>query len=327
MAENIEILDEEQEITGQTSFFRWMFYSSIFLVLIFAAGYFFKIKASFNHHSEIMLPSVNFTPQELIEKPEIRLAHLQRRVTGASFYLYKVKMRDNLWKIASRKGYSVHSIIGCNPQLQTYDVSFNQIIMLPSRGGTLHTVQPNDTWQAIAERYKYSKEKIMSTNSNVDKLVPGEMIFIPEKHPDMALMNENMREKYELRALFTSPLGGRLTSLFGRRVHPVTGVPSFHGGIDIAVKNNTWVGAAADGIVIVAGDGIGHYGKAVFIEHENGYVTHYGHLSRIYVRQGQKVKARQLIAKSGSTGRVTGPHLHFTIKKNDVSKDPLKFIW
>ena len=111
------------------------------------------------------------------------------------------------------------------------------------------------------------------------------------------------------------------------RRHPVTGVRSLHGGIDIAVKEGTWVGAAAAGTVIFASHDAGHYGTAVYIYHGNGYVTHYGHLSKIYTHVGQKVKARQLIAKSGSTGRSTGPHLHFTIKKNDVSIDPIKFIW
>jgi murein DD-endopeptidase MepM/ murein hydrolase activator NlpD len=79
--------------------------------------------------------------------------------------------------------------------------------------------------------------------------------------------------------------------------------------------------------VITASNDVGHYGTAVFIDHQNGYITHYGHLSKIYVHVGQHVKAHQLIAKSGATGRVTGPHLHFTIKKNGVNLDPLKFIW
>ena len=89
----------------------------------------------------------------------------------------------------------------------------------------------------------------------------------------------------------------------------------------------TWVGAAADGVVILASHNVGHYGTAVYIDHKNGYITHYGHLSSYKVRVGQKVRAGQLIAKSGASGRVTGPHLHFTIKKGDRSLDPLKFLW
>lgn len=257
-----------------------------------------------------------------------RLASLQVRSPGVAFYIHTVKPRENLWKIAARRRYSVHSIIGCNPELGTYDVAVGQRVIVPARGGSLHTIQLGDTWQKIADRYGVESETIQRTNAGVSSLVPGEYIFVPGARPDMALMNPAMRAKYELRALFTSPLGGRLSSVFGKRRHPVTGAArSFHGGIDIAVPDNTWVGAAAAGVVTVASSGIGHYGTAVFIDHGNGYETQYGHLSKVMVRPGQRVKPRQLIAKSGSTGRVTGPHLHFTIKKNGVHQDPLRYIW
>ncbi len=269
----------------------------------------------------------NFTSRELVENLEARLRYLQTRVPAVAFCIYKVKMRENLWRISTRNRYSVHTIIGCNPQLETYEVSYKQRIILPSRSGTLHPVQQGDSWEAIERRYQVPAAELRAINSGIAELVPGEYVFVPGKRPAMEFMNDKMREKYELRAMFTSPLGGRLSSVFGKRVHPVTGEPSFHGGLDIAVKNHTWVGAAADGVVTVAGSGIGHYGNAVFIDHGDGYETHYGHLSRIHVRVGQRVKARQLIARSGSTGRTTGPHLHFTIKRNGVAKDPLKFIW
>jgi len=271
--------------------------------------------------------AVNKTP-ELTDLLARRLAYLQQKVPTVGFYIHTVKSKENLWKIASRHHYSVHSIIGCNPQLETYDVAIGQRILIPSKGGSLHPVQPGDTWVSVGARYRVAPEKIQGINTGVAALVPGSYIFIPGVRPDTDLMNKAMQEKYQLRSLFTSPLGGRLSSLFGKRKHPVTGsLHSFHGGIDIAVPSNTWVGAAAAGVVTVASDGIGHYGTAVFVDHEDGYETQYGHLSRVLVHVGQRVKARQLIAKSGATGRVTGPHLHFTIKKNGVPKDPLKYIW
>ncbi len=263
----------------------------------------------------------------LTEDIDLRLKHLQAQVTGASFFVRKIKMRENLWKIASGRGYSVHSILGCNPQMRSYDVRVNQRVLLPSRGGTLHRIQGNDTWDSIAKRYDIAKHELIACNGNVQALLTGGLIFVPGRMPDMDLMNADLREKYELRALFSSPLGGRLSSTFGKRRHPVTGNRSFHGGIDIAVPNNTWVSAAADGVVTFAGSNAGHYGTAIFIRHQNGYETHYGHLSRVRVRVGQRVKARQLIARSGSTGRSTGPHLHFTIKRNGSPIDPLKFLW
>jgi murein DD-endopeptidase MepM/ murein hydrolase activator NlpD len=258
---------------------------------------------------------------------EARLAHLQQRVPVVAFYIHTVKLKENLWKIAAKRGYSVHTLIGCNPELKNYEVSAGQRILIPSKAGTLHQVLSDDTWERIAARYRVPVEQLRNINSGVTAPATGEFIFVPGRRPVMELMNEGMRKQYELHALFVSPLGGRLSSFFGRRKHPVTGQKKLHAGIDIAVREGTWVGAAADGVVTVAASGIGHYGTAVFIDHGNGYETQYGHLSQVFVRPGQRVKARQLIAKSGSTGWSTGPHLHFTIKKDGVPKDPLKYLW
>ena len=283
-------------------------------------------------HAQSIAPSTPAVPQVidvklLTQDLDLRLRHLQGRVTGVSFFIAKIKKRDNLWKMARKRGYTVHSILGCNPQMETYDVHINQRILVPSRGGTLRQIQKGDTWESISKKYDLGINELEWCNAGVKSLKEGEYIFVPGRMPDIDLMNEKLREKYELRALFVSPLGGRLSSTFGKRRHPVTGQPSFHGGIDIAVHEGTWVGAAADGVVTVAGDTGGHYGKAVFISHQNGYETQYGHLSRILVRPGQRVKAHKLIARSGSTGRSTGPHLHFTIKRNGKAIDPLKFLW
>jgi LysM repeat protein len=299
----------------------WLIILSI-IIFVFAVSYAVvnQIMVNANNKNIILV-------QEIQNDLQKRLEYLTMRVPNIKFSLYQIQMRDNLWKIASKHNYSVHTIIGCNPQLETYQVNYHDIILLPSIGGTLHKILQDDTWEKISARYEIDKETIKQINIGKKKLIPGEYLFIPGKKPDIQLMNEKMREKYELRSLFVSPLGGRLSSVFGKRRHPVTGTPSFHGGIDIAVKSGTWVGAAADGVVIFASHDAGHYGTAVFIDHQNGYITHYGHLSKIYVHVGQHVKARQLIAKSGSTGRSTGPHLHFTIKKNGVSQDPLKYIW
>ncbi len=300
--------------------------SSAFLfILILCAGYTV-------FHAQAVAPRVIEPPRVsdlnlLMTDLDLRLKHLQARVTGVGFYIATIKKRDNLWKMARRRGYTVHSILGCNPQMETYDVQVGERVMLPSRGGSLRQIQKGDSWQSIANKYQIDLDELLKYNGRVNSLKPGEFIFVPGRMPDIDLMNEKIREKYELRALFVSPLGGRLSSTFGKRRHPVTGKPSFHGGIDIAVHEGTWVCAAADGVVTFAGDSGGHYGKAVFISHQNGYETQYGHLSKIFVREGQRVKAKKLIAKSGSTGRSTGPHLHFTVKHNGKPLDPLKFLW
>jgi murein DD-endopeptidase MepM/ murein hydrolase activator NlpD len=307
--------------------FRW----TVFLAVVLSV--FICVQFWANKRAENILKSVpsvviaSYLPQDILNDAEIRKKYLAPRVRDVSFRVYSVQKGDNLWKLAKKHGYSVHTIIGVNPQLTTYDVFVNQKILLPSSGGSLHPVQENDSWTAVAERYDISEGELRLKNFGISELRAGEYVFIPERRPAVDLMNGQMREKYAMRSLFTSPLGGRLTSVFGKRMHPTTGKVSMHGGIDIAVPSGTWVGAAADGVVILASTDAGHYGTAVFIDHKNGYVTHYGHLSQINVRVGQKVRANQLIAKSGATGRVTGPHLHFTIKKDGKSIDPLKFLW
>jgi len=308
-------------------FFRWSVFLAVILAVFISAQIWVKKTAAKNIASVPIVKIPTYPSEQLLNDVEIRSTYLAPRIRGVRFSVYTVKPGDNLWKLAKQYGYSVHTLIGCNPQLTTYNISTRQKLLIPTSGGSLHPVQKNDTWEIISDKYDVPAENLKLTNFGVFELVPGEYLFIAGKPPAVDLMNESMQEKYALRELFVSPLGGRLTSAFGKRVHPITGKVSMHGGIDIAVPEGTWVGAAADGVVILAGSNIGHYGTAVYIDHKNGYFTHYGHLSYINVKTGQKVKARQLIAKSGSTGNSTGPHLHFTIKKGDTSIDPLKFLW
>lgn len=306
--------------------FRWI----IILLCLSAVLFIVQIKVNSivkkNLNSVVKVEFPQYTKEELIKDSEKRQKYLLTR-TNVKFEVHKVKMKENLWGIAKQHGYSVHTVIGCNPQMKTYHVNVNDKLLLPETGGCLYPVSPNDTWATIAEKYDIDEETLKNTNCRVSDLSKEIFVFVPGKKPAVDTLNESMQEKYALRDMFRSPLAGRLSSTFGTRRHPITGKVSKHGGIDIAVKSGSLVAAAADGVVIVASTDVGHYGTAVFIDHRNGYVTHYGHLSKILVRVGQKVKMGQIIARSGSTGRSTGPHLHFTVKKNGVGVDPLKFLW
>ncbi|MEN6357668.1 MAG: peptidoglycan DD-metalloendopeptidase family protein [Armatimonadota bacterium] len=118
------------------------------------------------------------------------------------------------------------------------------------------------------------------------------------------------------------PCGGRITCPFGYRVHPITGVYKLHTGVDIGVRSGTAVHAAAAGEVILAG-WMGAYGNAVVIDHGGGVSTLYGHNSRLLVKRGQQVSRGQVIARSGSTGYSTGPHVHFEKRINGKPVNPL----
>jgi flagellar protein FlgJ len=124
---------------------------------------------------------------------------------------------------------------------------------------------------------------------------------------------------------FQMPVSGRVSSNFGTRFHPVDHKMKFHGGMDIAVAKGTPIGAAADGEVVFAGRK-GGYGNLVIIRHPDGRESRYGHLDKINVEIGAKVSAGQNIAASGSTGKSTGPHLHFEIRENGQAVDPRKVL-
>ncbi len=106
------------------------------------------------------------------------------------------------------------------------------------------------------------------------------------------------------------PVGGTITSRVGMRIDPIDGVWRHHNGIDIAIPAGTPVRPVAPGVVIYSGSRSG-YGNTVVVEHDNGIVTLYAHNSRIMVAQGQQVTSESTLALSGSSGRSTGPHLHF----------------
>lgn len=126
------------------------------------------------------------------------------------------------------------------------------------------------------------------------------------------------------------PLPGytHISSYFGNRLHPILKVYKFHSGIDIGAPQGTYIHAAASGKVIWAGWRSGGGGNTIIIDHGGGISTLYLHIMNggILVKEGQVVSAGDVIGKVGSTGLATGPHLHFTVKVNGESVDPLKYV-
>jgi murein DD-endopeptidase MepM/ murein hydrolase activator NlpD len=119
-----------------------------------------------------------------------------------------------------------------------------------------------------------------------------------------------------------TPVNGVLTSRFGPRTHPILKTVKVHKGVDWAAPTGTPIHAAFDGTISYAGDG-GGYGNLVKIGHANGFETRYAHLNKFEIAQGAKVRAGDLIGRVGTTGRSTGPHLHFELYLNGKAVDPL----
>ena len=128
---------------------------------------------------------------------------------------------------------------------------------------------------------------------------------------------------------FTYPIGkptrGKVSSYFGYRRDPFHNRKALHTGIDFSTGRGTQVITTADGVIKSAGWRKG-YGKCIVIQHKGGYKTLYGHLSKINVKKGQKVKSGELIGKVGSTGRSTGPHLHYEVYKNGKRINPKNYL-
>ncbi len=117
------------------------------------------------------------------------------------------------------------------------------------------------------------------------------------------------------------PVDGRISSDFGMRKHPVFGDHRFHHGIDIAAPAGTDIYPLKAGVVVFSGERPG-YGNMVVIDHEDGYLTRYAHNEVNLVREGERVAAETVIAKVGSTGNATGPHLHFEVRHRGESINP-----
>jgi len=117
------------------------------------------------------------------------------------------------------------------------------------------------------------------------------------------------------------PVEGRVSSAFGLRKDPMGGAERQHKGMDIAAAHGSDIRAVRDGVVRFADDR-GSYGKVVILDHGDGLETRYAHCSELVVREGEKIRAGERIARVGSTGRSTGPHLHFEVRQDGQAVDP-----
>ena len=240
---------------------------------------------------------------------------------------YQLDGSDNYWTVADDHGINLYTLIGANPTLP-FKAHLGLNVLLLSRKGILHTVYPGDTLQSIAAAYKVDEKELRLENRIHwwRGIRPGDVLFIPDVRP-IRMLTE-WKNYFGQRGFFGVPfahLGEAVTSGFGWRHDPLTGAKEIHTGMDFRAKVGESVYASATGKVIFAGVA-GGYGNLIKIHHNKEYTTYYGHLSQILVRTGQKVKRGQLIGKTGATGHVTGPHLHFEIRRYGIPINPLPLI-
>ncbi len=180
---------------------------------------------------------------------------------------------------------------------------------------------PLDTLISALSKSSYNiLSDVTKQFSFTGKLVELEQISYEEVHKKLTSIVDSKKHTPSI-----WPTHGYISSGFGWRIHPISRRSEFHKGIDIANIPGTHIYAPADGVVDFTG-WLSGYGNYISVDHGYGFKTKYGHLRKILVKEGQKVKRGELIAEMGRSGHVTGPHLHYEVRVLNKAVSPLGYI-
>ena len=209
------------------------------------------------------------------------------------------EMQAKLMQLESL-GERVSGLAGVNP---------NDVKMTPGRGG------------ALVEGRSLSMQELQATLADLDRLTEQRadlMTVMESKLFDLKIRNMMVPTQQPVR-------DGNLGSAFGWRIDPFTGGSALHTGLDFQADTGTPILAAAGGVVVTQ-EYHAAYGNMIEIDHGNDLITRYAHSSKVFVKKGDLIKRGQKVAEVGTTGRSTGPHLHFEVLVQGVPQDPQKFL-
>jgi LysM repeat protein len=233
---------------------------------------------------------------------------------------YMVRRGDSVSSIAAKHSLSVSSIIASNSISNAKRLMAGTVLKIPNMDGLPHKVRRGDTLSGVASSYGIPVEAILDANDlDSETIHPGMTLFLPGAR----MRGEELRRV--LGDLFVYPVRGRLTSGYGWRNDPFTGVRRFHAAIDLAAPLGTPLTAAMDGRVSTLGFN-SVYGKYIILSHSGGYQTLYAHLNEFRVQSGSSVRQGARIGDVGNTGYSTGSHLHFAVFKNGRALNPLTLL-
>lgn len=236
---------------------------------------------------------------------------------------YEVVSGDTLSTIAQKFGVSIDTIKWSN-DLKRDSLSIGQNLKIPPVSGIVHKVKEGETVQSIAKKYKTESQKIVNFPFNdfadldTFALNIGQTLIVPDGVQPEA-------------PAIARPLPPTFAGGSGQLLWPTAGIITqypvwYHMALDIANPAAPGIAAADSGTVTLVEYLRYGYGHHVIVSHGNGLSTLYAHLSEIYVKSGDRVSRGQVLGRMGSTGRSTGTHLHFEVRKNGVILNPLPFL-
>jgi LysM repeat protein len=260
---------------------------------------------------------------------------------------YTIVAGDSIPSIAAAFGVSVETILWENNLSNNDVIRPGKVLRIPPVTGVMYTIVRGDTVKKIADFYKAKPEDIIAFNklgADGSGLVTGNRIMVPRgKKPAPApttavavVPRTTGRPGVKGVSRVALPQGAPGDPFTSGFIWPTTakvlvrGLGFGHTGLDVATHDGSAFGrpsfAAQSGVVKFAGWNNGGYGNLIIIQHDNGFETYYGHHSQIFVSPGQYVERGQTIGAIGSTGRSTGPHLHFEIRINGKIVNPLDYV-
>lgn len=273
---------------------------TVFLILVFTAAFTFTCPAESGQANE--------EPVVLKSK--------------APLY-YTVQKGDCLWSIAENFNVDVDLLALAN-DLGTEEVlQENTELIIPEDNKIRYTVSRGETLWGLAEKFNTTVQSLVKENGSaiLDTLATDQEIVIPVQE-SVDETNQNQSSPViggSIPELDAWPVMGTLSSGFGKRWGRM------HKGVDIAADTGEPIKAVEDGVVVFAGNR-GTYGKAVIINHGDGFRSLYAHASKLMVSPGERVEEGQVIAEVGNTGRSTGPHLHLELLYKGQPVDPQKYL-
>ena len=296
---------------------------------------------------------------------QMRVAATKEKLEPIKTRSYVVAQGDSLWSISNSQNIELDTLVGSNVLKTSARLRPGAILRIPNQDGIFYTLKKGEAIENVSKRYGVSMNKIKQVNVDVDvaSLKTGDEIFLPGAKPEGLIEHEPVKvaEVKELKKSapvsknnnsktvaktekneksvklpkgevavkssggFRWPIMGRINSPFGWRQHPITRRRDFHTGIDIKANRGDPIKAAGSGRIVYSG-WMGGYGKVLVIEHSNGQSTLYAHCSSLLVGKGENVSSGKLIAKVGTTGRSTGPHLHFEVRNGNSPVNPIKYL-